>query len=128
MLPNKFVLPLVPDFQASSIKFTQPIGVVRLEVIEARHLKKSDVGMLGWFEGVLDGEVVVDASNSTFYVGLGKSDPYVNIIVGSQEFRTATIYNTGNFSFLSVLPFQCPTLVLLHLFFAFCGVFSNHHQ
>lgn len=74
VLPNKFVLPLVPDFQASSIKFTQPIGVVRLEVIEARHLKKSDVGMLG----------------------LGKSDPYVNIIVGSQEFRTATIYNTVN--------------------------------
>ena len=40
-------MPLVPDFQASSIKIIQPIGVVRLEVIEATHLKKSDVGMLG---------------------------------------------------------------------------------
>lgn len=47
VLPNKYVLPLVPDFHASAIKFIQPIGVVRLEVIEARHLKKSDVGMLG---------------------------------------------------------------------------------
>ena len=47
VLPNKFVMPLVPDFQVNSIKFIQPIGVIRLEVIEARHLKKADVGMLG---------------------------------------------------------------------------------
>ena len=47
VLPNKYVFPLVPDFQASAIKFTQPIGVLRLQVIEARSLKKSDVGMLG---------------------------------------------------------------------------------
>lgn len=52
VLPNKFVLPLVDltDLQTSSLKFTQPVGVVRLEVIEARHLKKSDVGMLGLLE------------------------------------------------------------------------------
>ena len=47
VLPNKYVHPLVTDFKAQTIKFIQPIGVVRLEVIEAQHLKKSDVGMLG---------------------------------------------------------------------------------
>ncbi|KAH9420785.1 Extended synaptotagmin-3 [Dermatophagoides pteronyssinus] len=74
VLPNKFVCPLVSDLKGHVIKFTQPLGVVRLEVIEARHLKKADVGMLG----------------------LGKSDPYVNIIIGNQEYKTATVYNTIN--------------------------------
>lgn len=74
VLPNKFVCPLVSDLKGQLIRFTQPLGVVRFEVIEARHLKKADVGMLG----------------------LGKSDPYVNIIIGNQEYKTATIYNTIN--------------------------------
>jgi Ca2+-dependent lipid-binding protein len=29
-------------------------------------------------------------------LGIGKSDPYAIITVGSQEFRTKTIYNTVN--------------------------------
>lgn len=73
VLPNKFVMPLVDNLQ-ETVKFIHPVGMVRLEIIEAHHLKKSDVGMLG----------------------MGKSDPYVNIIIGSQEFRTPTIYNTIN--------------------------------
>lgn len=36
------------------------------------------------------------STNQTYHSGLGKSDPYVNIIIGSQEFRTFTIYNTVN--------------------------------
>lgn len=47
VLPNKFVFPLVDDFKTKTIKFNQPIGLVRLELIEAKQLKKADVGMLG---------------------------------------------------------------------------------
>jgi len=43
-------------------------------VIEAKQLMKMDVGVLG----------------------MGKSDPYAIISVGSQEFRTKTINNTVN--------------------------------
>ncbi|KAI7695247.1 hypothetical protein SSS_07770 [Sarcoptes scabiei] len=74
VLPNKYIYPMIKDLKSEEIKFIQPLGIVRLEVIEARHLKKADVGMLG----------------------LGKSDPYVNIIIGNQEFKTPTMYNTIN--------------------------------
>lgn len=43
-------------------------------MIEAKQLMKMDVGVLG----------------------MGKSDPYAIISVGSQEFRTKTINNTVN--------------------------------
>lgn len=49
-------------------------GVLRIRVIEAKQLMKMDVGVLG----------------------MGKSDPYAIITVGSQEFRTKTISNTIN--------------------------------
>ena len=74
VLPNKFVFPLVDNFNTSLIKLTVPIGIVRLEIIEAKKLKKSDLGVLG----------------------MGKSDPYVIVVVGSREFRTQTISNTVN--------------------------------
>lgn len=74
VLPNKFNYPMISDLKSSLIKFIKPLGLLRLEVIEARHLKKADVGMLG----------------------LGKSDPYVNIIIGKDEFKTPTIFNTVN--------------------------------
>ncbi|CAG2175913.1 unnamed protein product, partial [Oppiella nova] len=74
VLPNKIVIPLIDGLSMKSIKCLAPIGVIRMEVIEARNLKKSDVGMLG----------------------LGKSDPYVRLTIGSQEFKSAVIYNTVN--------------------------------
>ncbi|CAG2163939.1 unnamed protein product [Oppiella nova] len=74
VLPNKIVVPLIDGLSMKSIKFLAPIGVIRMEVIEARNLKKSDVGMLG----------------------LGKSDPYVRLTIGSQEFKSPVIYNTVN--------------------------------
>lgn len=49
-------------------------GVLRVRVIEAKQLMKMDVGVLG----------------------MGKSDPYAIVTVGSQEFRTKTISNTIN--------------------------------
>lgn len=48
--------------------------MLRVHAIEAKHLMKMDVGVLG----------------------MGKSDPYAIITVGSQEFRTKTINNTCN--------------------------------
>ena len=47
VLPNKYVFPLVNDLSMKSIKFLQPAGIIRLEIIEAKNLVKSDVGMLG---------------------------------------------------------------------------------
>jgi len=47
--------------------------VLRVRVIEAKQLMKMDR-----------------------VLGIGKSDPYAIITVGSQEFRTKTIYNTVN--------------------------------
>jgi len=47
---------------------------LRIHVVEAKHLMKKDIGMLG----------------------KGKSDPYAIINVGAQEFRTKTIDNTVN--------------------------------
>lgn len=48
-------------------------GVLRVRVVEAKQLMKMDR-----------------------VLGIGKSDPYAIVTVGSQEFRTKTIYNTVN--------------------------------
>lgn len=45
---------------------------MRIHVVQAKHLMKKDIGVLG----------------------KGKSDPYAVITVGAQEFRTKTIDNT----------------------------------
>lgn len=74
VLPNKYVLPLVEDLSMKTIKFVPPIGVIRIELIDAKNLRKADVGMLG----------------------MGKSDPYCIISVGNQEFTTTVIQNTIN--------------------------------
>lgn len=47
-------------------------GVLRVHVVEAKHLMKKDIGMLG----------------------KGKSDPYAVITVGAQEFKTKVINNS----------------------------------
>lgn len=49
-------------------------GILRVHVIEAKHLMKKDISVLG----------------------KGKSDPYAVINVGAQEYRTKTIDNTVN--------------------------------
>lgn len=45
---------------------------MRIHVIEAKHLMKKDIGMLG----------------------KGKSDPYAVITVGAQEFKTKVVNNS----------------------------------
>ncbi|RWS11102.1 extended synaptotagmin-1-like protein [Dinothrombium tinctorium] len=73
VLPNKYVFPLT-DLPMKTLKFTPPMGVVRLEVIEGRQLKKADIGVLG----------------------MGKSDPYCNISIAAQNFKTHVINSSIN--------------------------------
>ncbi|KAL7303855.1 hypothetical protein TKK_0003977 [Trichogramma kaykai] len=72
VLPNKIIVPLTDEIPAEMIKCPDPEGVLRIHVVQAKHLMKKDIGMLG----------------------KGKSDPYAVITVGAQEFRTKTIDNT----------------------------------
>ncbi|KAL0121271.1 hypothetical protein PUN28_008736 [Cardiocondyla obscurior] len=74
VLPNKIIIPLSEEIPMESLKIPEPEGVLRIHVVEAKHLMKKDIGMLG----------------------KGKSDPYAVINVGAQEFRTKTIDNTVN--------------------------------
>ncbi|XP_057327423.1 extended synaptotagmin-3 isoform X2 [Microplitis mediator] len=72
VLPNKIVVPLSDSIPAEVLKMPEPEGVLRIHVVQAKHLMKKDIGVLG----------------------KGKSDPYAVITVGAQEFRTKTIDNT----------------------------------
>lgn len=74
VLPNKIIIPLSDEIPMESLKMPEPEGVLRIHVVEAKHLMKKDIGVLG----------------------KGKSDPYAIINVGAQEFRTKTIDNTVN--------------------------------
>ncbi|XP_043486044.1 extended synaptotagmin-2 isoform X1 [Polistes fuscatus] len=74
VLPNKIVIPLSEQIPVETLKVPEPEGILRIHVIEAKHLMKKDIGMLG----------------------KGKSDPYAIINVGAQQFRTQTIDNTVN--------------------------------
>ncbi|RWS22901.1 hypothetical protein B4U80_09644, partial [Leptotrombidium deliense] len=73
VLPNKYVFPLT-EMSMKMLKFTPPMGVLRVEAVEAKQLKKSDIGMLG----------------------MGKSDPYCNISIAAQDFKTQTITSSVN--------------------------------
>ncbi|XP_063973441.1 extended synaptotagmin-2 isoform X2 [Diachasmimorpha longicaudata] len=72
VLPHKLIIPLRHDIPAEILKMPEPEGILRIHVVQAKHLMKKDIGVLG----------------------KGKSDPYAIIGVGSQEFRTKTIDNT----------------------------------
>ncbi|XP_046456808.1 extended synaptotagmin-2-like isoform X2 [Daphnia pulex] len=73
VLPNKLSFTLSDVVSPIVVKIPEPSGVLRVRVIEAKQLMKMDR-----------------------VLGIGKSDPYAIITVGSQEFRTKTIYNTVN--------------------------------
>jgi len=74
VLPNKLSVTLSSEVTPDEVRISEPAGILRIRVIEAKQLMKMDVGILG----------------------SGKSDPYAIISVGSQEFRTKTIYNSVN--------------------------------
>ncbi|KAJ8965164.1 hypothetical protein NQ314_004307 [Rhamnusium bicolor] len=72
VLPNKFPIKLSDEVEAVELKAPEPEGVLRVHVVEARHLMKKDISVLG----------------------KGKSDPYAVLTVGAQEFKTKVIDNT----------------------------------
>lgn len=72
VLPNKFPIKLSELIDAVELKAPEPEGVLRVHVVEAKHLMKKDIGMLG----------------------KGKSDPYAILTVGAQEFKTKVIDNS----------------------------------
>lgn len=89
VLPNKFPIKLSDLVDAVELKAPEPEvnfictinfmgifieilqGVLRIHVVEAKHLMKKDIGVLG----------------------KGKSDPYAVLNVGAQEFKTKVIDN-----------------------------------
>ncbi|XP_050309807.1 extended synaptotagmin-2 [Anthonomus grandis grandis] len=72
VLPNKFPIQLSEEVEAIELNCPEPEGVLRVHVVEAKHLMKKDIGMLG----------------------KGKSDPYAVVTVGAQTFKTKVIDNT----------------------------------
>ncbi|CAD5122689.1 DgyrCDS11099 [Dimorphilus gyrociliatus] len=72
--PNKYSISLGHGIDLNKLKYPVPQGVIRLHVYEARDLKKADFNL----------------------VGKGKSDPYCNIYVGAQKYKTKVINNTLN--------------------------------
>ncbi|CAG9766099.1 unnamed protein product [Ceutorhynchus assimilis] len=72
VLPNKFPIQLSEEVEAIELKTPEPEGVLRVHVVEAKHLMKKDISMLG----------------------KGKSDPYAVVTVGAQTFKTKVIDNT----------------------------------
>ncbi|XP_014666106.1 PREDICTED: extended synaptotagmin-2-like [Priapulus caudatus] len=72
VMPNSITVPLTDQVDLKELKFKQPNGVLRVEVVEASELKKMDVGL----------------------TGKGKSDPYAVVTVGACSFKTAVKNNT----------------------------------
>ncbi|KAL3281901.1 hypothetical protein HHI36_005106 [Cryptolaemus montrouzieri] len=72
VLPNKFPIKLSEEVEAMDLKAPEPEGVLRLHVVEAKHLMRKDIGMLG----------------------KGKSDPYAVVTVGAQEYKTSVVKNS----------------------------------
>ncbi|CAJ0931463.1 unnamed protein product, partial [Mesorhabditis belari] len=69
VLPNEIVVPLAPNVDVTRLFFPEPDGVVRLKIIEAKNLENRDIS----------------------FIKKGKSDPYCEVQVGSQYFKTRTI-------------------------------------
>uniref|UniRef100_A0A158R441 Extended synaptotagmin-2 n=1 Tax=Syphacia muris TaxID=451379 RepID=A0A158R441_9BILA len=74
VLPNEVFVPLVPDIDATQLYFSEPDGVIRLKIIEAKDLENRDIS----------------------FIRKGLSDPYCEIQVGAQYFKTRTINNNLN--------------------------------
>ncbi|KAK6182627.1 hypothetical protein SNE40_010269 [Patella caerulea] len=72
VLPNRIPISMAKGLDLNKLRYPQPQGVLRINIIEAKELKKADIG-LG---------------------GKGKSDPYVKFSVGAQKFSTKVIDNT----------------------------------
>ncbi|MCP9258736.1 Extended synaptotagmin-2 [Dirofilaria immitis] len=74
VLPNEIVVPLAPNIDITRLHLPEPDGVVRLKIVEARNLENRDIK----------------------FTKSMASDPYCEIQVGSQFYRTKTIDNDLN--------------------------------
>lgn len=72
VLPNRYPIKLAEGLDLNKLRYPQPQGVVRVKVLEAKDLIKSDISL----------------------TGKGKSDPYVVLKVGAKEVKTRIINNT----------------------------------
>lgn len=70
-----------------------------MHVVEAKHLMKKDIGMLG----------------------KGKSDPYAVVTVGAQEFKTKTINNSVDPKWDFWCEVRCHQPLELNTVFVFCS-------
>ncbi|CAH1966610.1 unnamed protein product [Acanthoscelides obtectus] len=74
VLPNKFPIVLTKEISSEKLKTPNPVGVLRIHIIEAKNLLKKDLTI----------------------TGKGKSDPYAVLAVGEQTFKTEAIKNNVN--------------------------------
>lgn len=74
VLPNRIVVPLAGSVDPSDLRYPIPEGLLRVHMLEARELVKSDFSLIGG----------------------GTPDPYVILEVGAQTFRTETKKNDSN--------------------------------
>ncbi|KAK7485817.1 hypothetical protein BaRGS_00022917, partial [Batillaria attramentaria] len=72
VLPNRIPIVLAQNVDLRKLRYPQPQGVLRVFVIEAKDLKKADIGL----------------------TGKGKSDPYAIVTVGAQKEQTRVIDDT----------------------------------
>lgn len=75
VLPHRIPIPLANNVDFALLKYPLPQGAMRLEVVEAKDLKRADTKVFG--KG-------------------GKSDPYCKIVVGAREMKTKVLSNTVN--------------------------------
>ncbi|XP_051996700.1 extended synaptotagmin-1-like [Xyrauchen texanus] len=73
VLPNRLTVPLVPDLQVAQLRCPLPRGVVRIHLIEADGLAAKDNSVIA-----------------------GMSDPYAQLRVGPQSFKSRHLDNTLN--------------------------------
>uniref|UniRef100_A0A6P7H0J8 Extended synaptotagmin-3-like isoform X1 n=1 Tax=Diabrotica virgifera virgifera TaxID=50390 RepID=A0A6P7H0J8_DIAVI len=74
VLPNKFPVKFTPEVSSEQLNTPNPAGVLRVHVIEAKDLVKKDIT----------------------FTGKSKSDPYAQLVVGEQSFKTETIQSNVN--------------------------------
>ncbi|XP_055296568.1 extended synaptotagmin-2-like [Sitodiplosis mosellana] len=91
--PNKYPIKLTKKTTTAAIRMPQPEGVLRINIVEARDLIKQDIG--------------------------GKSDPYAICNIGTQQFRTRTIYNNlnpvWNYWCEACIDVKCPRSIVFEL-------------
>uniref|UniRef100_A0A8D0AU95 Extended synaptotagmin 1 n=1 Tax=Sander lucioperca TaxID=283035 RepID=A0A8D0AU95_SANLU len=76
VLPNRLVVPLVPDLHVAQLRSPLPRGVVRIHLLEAQNLAAKD----NYVKGVM----------------AGLSDPYAILRVGPQTFTSKHVDNTDS--------------------------------